>query len=76
VGSLLNEMRLLSVVCINRTRSNVLKLEHRKFFTDMWKNFYAIRVMEHWNRLPRDVVEYLSMEIFKTRMDAYLHEIL
>ena len=38
----------------------------------MRKNFFIIRVTEHWNRLPREVVESSSMEIFKTHLNAYL----
>jgi len=34
----------------------------------MRKNFFPLRVMEHWNRLPREVVESPSLEIFKTRL--------
>ena len=30
-----------------------------------FNNFFTVRVTEHWNRLPRDVVESPSMEIFK-----------
>ena len=63
--------RLFSVLHSNRTRSNDLKLEHRQFRTNVSKNFFTVRVTEHWNRLPREVVES-PMEIFKTSLDANL----
>ena len=65
------ESRLFLTAFGNRTRNNGLKLEYRKHNTSLQKNF-MVRVMEHWNRLPRQVVESTSMEVFKTYLDAYL----
>ena len=72
----MDEARIFLVVRSNRTMSNGLKLVHRKFHINMWKNFFMIRVTEHWNRLPREVVESHSMEIFKTHLDTYLCDLL
>ncbi|KGL77486.1 hypothetical protein N309_02902, partial [Tinamus guttatus] len=63
---------LFSVVAANKTRGNGHKLKHQKFHRNLRKNFLTVRVTEHWNRLPREVVESPSLEIFKTRLDAVL----
>ena len=66
------EASLFSVICGDRTRGNGHKLQHRKFRTNVRKNFFMVRMMEHWNRLPRGVVASPSLEIFKSCLDAYL----
>ena len=52
-GRQTDEARLFLVVRSDRTRSNGLKIERRRFHTNIQKNFFTVRVMEHWNRLPR-----------------------
>lgn len=60
------------LVLWDRTRSSGHKLKHKKFQVNMRKNIFTLRVPEHWNRLLRELVESLSLEIFKTHWDMFL----
>jgi len=59
-----------------RQQLNRHKLEHRKFHTNMERNFFTVRVTEHWDRLPREAVDSPSLEIFKPHLDTYLCSLL
>lgn len=55
----------------NRTKGNRQKLEH----LNKRENFFTERMTEHGSKLPREVVESPSPEIFKSSQDAILSNI-
>jgi len=63
---------LCSLITDDRTQGNGTKLHHGRFRLDIRKKLFTLRVVKHWNRLPRDAIDALSLSVFKKHLDNAL----
>jgi len=68
--------KLFSRACCNRTRGNDFTLKEGRFRPDIKKTFFIMRVVKHWNWLPREVVDAPSLETVKVRLDGALSNLM
>ena len=69
-------MRLFTKAHSDRTRGNSFKLKEGRFRSDIRKKYFTMRMVWHWNRLPREAVDAPSLEVFKARLDRALSNLM
>ena len=62
--------------CSETTRGNGFTLKEGRFELVTRKKLFTVRVVRHWNRLPREVVDAPSLEVFKARLEGALSNLL
>jgi len=51
-------------------------LSESKYRLDTRKKFFTMRVVRHWHRLPREVLDVPSLQTFKARLDGALSNLI
>ena len=65
-----NSDTLLPLEKESRTsRGNSQKLEEQRFNTTIRKQFFSLRVTDHWNGLSDDIITSKLLNIFKNKID-------
>lgn len=57
------------------TRSNSFKLKEVGLRLDIRKKLFSVRVRRSWNKLLREVLGALSLEMFTVRLDGTLRNL-
>ena len=55
---------------------NCFKLKEGRFRLHIRRKSFTVRVVRHWIRLPRDMVDAPFLEIFKARLDQALDSLI
>jgi len=63
-------------LCSDRTRGNGFKLIEGRLKLAIRKEFFTVRVVKHWHRLPREAVDAPSLDLFKARLDEALSNLI
>ena len=57
-------------------RGDGFKLKEGRVGLGVRKKFFTMRVVRHWHRLPREVVDAPSLAVFKARLDGALSSLI
>jgi len=67
---------LFTRACNDRTRDNCFKLKEGRLRLHLQKIFFTMRVVRHWNRFLREVVDAPSLQVCKARLDGALSNLI
>ena len=62
--------QLFTRVYSDRTKENDFKLKEKRFRLDVRGNFFTETLVRCWYRLPREVIDVPSLEVFKDELSG------
>lgn len=67
--------RLFTRATCDSTKGNGFKLKEGVLRSVIRMKLFTLRVVRHWNRLPREAVDAPSLKVSKTRLDEALRNL-
>jgi len=58
------------------TKGNNFKLKESRYRFNVRMKFFMIRVVRHWNTLPREAGDAPSLNVFKIRLNGALSNLI
>ena len=68
----IDSKRLFQLADTTYLRGNGLKMFKKPVRLELRKNYFSMRVIDNWNKLPDSVVMAESVEGFKNRLDNWM----
>jgi len=56
-------------ICVHRFRFSTVRVSSR---LELRKHSFSQRIVDHWNKLPDDVVSAATISTFKRRLDIWM----
>lgn len=60
------EATTMSVIPSDRIRGNGHQLKHRRYYLNVQKQFFTVKMIEHRNRISRDAVQSPFVDAIRT----------
>lgn len=64
---------LFTNACSDRKRYNSFELKDGGFRLDTKNKLFTVRMVRHWNRLSREILDVPHLKVFESRLDGVLN---
>ena len=57
---------MFTLSSVTATRGHTAKIAKNRCRLELRRHFFSVRVIDRWNRLPQDIIDSASLNVFKS----------